>query len=159
MVTAEDILHQKDRDMVSIPVDVTIIEALQTMSENKIGSVLAIQDDAIVGIWTERDLLHDTLTPGFDPKTAKVADYMTTELHSAPHTDTIYGLLDTFLGKRFRHLLVEKDGEYIGLISIGDVVRACLEDKTKELKDLNAIVSWEYYEDWKWKHKHKHSHR
>ncbi|MDZ7764790.1 MAG: CBS domain-containing protein [Melioribacteraceae bacterium] len=78
---------------------------------------------------------------------------MTKEIKSAPHNSTLYSLLDIFLGKRFRHLLIQKEGEYIGILSMGDVIKANLNEKTKELKALNAIVSWEYYENWKFQKK------
>jgi hypothetical protein len=55
-----------------------------------------------------------------------------------------------FLGLFVRHLLIEKDDAYIGLLSIGDVLRASLLKKDQQFKDLNAFVSWEYYENWKW---------
>ena len=54
-------------------------------------------------------------------------------------------------GLRIRHLLVEKEGRPIGLLSAGDVMKATLEMKNRELKALNAMVSWDYYEDWRWK--------
>jgi hypothetical protein len=50
-----------------------------------------------------------------------------------------------------RHLLIEKNGEFIGVLSSGDVMKANLNEKTKELEELNAMVSWEYYENWRWK--------
>jgi len=88
---------------------------------------------------------------GFIPNSAIIGDYMNTGLQSAPHTSTIYNLMDKFLGKRLRHLLIEKDGKYIGLLSAGDVSKAQLADKTEELTKLNAMVGWEYYENWRWK--------
>ena len=112
------------------------------------GAILVRENEKIVGVWTERDLLRNTLDEAFDPKSTTVAEVMVTELHSAPHTDTIYNLMDKLLGLRVRHLPVEKNGDYIGLLSIGDVIRASLHEKTRELEALNAVVSWDYYEDW-----------
>ena len=60
-------------------------------------------------------------------------------------------LKDKFLGLKLRHLLIEKEGKYIGLLSIGDVIKASIQEKDQELKNLNAMVSWEYYENWRWK--------
>jgi signal-transduction protein with cAMP-binding, CBS, and nucleotidyltransferase domain len=60
-----------------------------------------------------------------------------------------------FLGLFLRHLPVEKEGETIGLISIGDILRANLLEKEKQFKELNAFVSWDYYENWKWGRKKK----
>jgi len=153
MRTATEILQDKDSQIVSVAPDTTIIEALRIMIKNHIGGILIQEGDEIVGIWTERDLMRNSITANFDVKVAKIKDYMTTGLLSAPHTDTVYQLLDKFLGMRLRHLLIEKDGSYIGLLSIGDVIRATLLEKDVELRKLNAIVSWEYYENWQWRKK------
>ena len=153
MKTAAEILQDKDSHLISVAPDTSIIEALRIMIKNHIGGILIQEGDDIVGIWTERDLMRNSITANFDVKTAKIKDYMTTGLLSAPHTDTVYQLLDKFLGMRLRHLLIKKDGQYIGLLSIGDVIKATLQEKDIELQELNAMKSWEYYEDWKWRKK------
>ena len=58
--------------------------------------------------------------------------------------------MDKFIGLRLRHLPVEKEGEFIGLLSVGDVLKASLHEKTEELEKLNGMVSWDYYEEWRW---------
>lgn len=153
MKTAAEILQDKDSHLISVAPDTSIIEALRIMIKNHIGGILIQEGDDIVGIWTERDLMRNSITANFDVKTAKIKDYMTTGLLCAPHTDTVYQLLDKFLGMRLRHLLIKKDGQYIGLLSIGDVIKATLQEKDIELQELNAMKSWEYYEDWKWRKK------
>ena len=153
MRTAEQILEEKGGEMIWVAADSTIEQALKIMVEKKIGAILVKEGEEIVGIWTERDLLSDVLTEGFNPKTAKMRDFMTKGLQSAPHTATIYQLMDKFLGMRLRHLLIVKEGKYIGVISSGDVTKASLTAKTVELEKLNAMVSWEYYENWRWKSK------
>ena len=151
MKTAEDILNEKGRELICAAEDATVSEALKTMLENKIGSILVKREDQIVGIWTERDLMNNTLADDFDPNTARLKDHMVTNLRSASAGDSLYLLMDKFLGMRLRHLLIEKEGKYIGLLSSGDVIKAELNERTKELKNLNTMVSWEYYENWKWK--------
>ena len=74
---------------------------------------------------------------------------MSSPVRSAPHDAAIYKLEEMFLGLFVRHLLVEKEGAYIGLISIGDVTRASLLEREQKFKELNSFVSWEYYENWK----------
>jgi hypothetical protein len=54
-----------------------------------------------------------------------------------------------------RHLIIEKDGEHIGFLSIGDVLRANLLEKDRQFQEINALVGWDYYEDWKWGRKNK----
>jgi signal-transduction protein with cAMP-binding, CBS, and nucleotidyltransferase domain len=153
MKTAEEILQEKDIEIISVSHDTSIIDALHIMIKNQIGAILIKQNDEITGIWTERDLMRNTVSANFNPQEAKIGDYMTTGLISAPHTDTVYQLLDKFLGMRLRHLLIKKEEKYIGLLSTGDVIKASLQQKDQELKDLNAIVSWEYYENWRWQPK------
>ena len=75
---------------------------------------------------------------------------MTTDLFFARHDETVYKLMDKFLGLRIRHLPVKEDGEFIGLISSGDVMKAAISAKNAELEKLNAMVGWEYYENWRW---------
>ncbi len=150
MKTAEDILKSKGGEIVAVSPDTTLEKALEVMITKKIGSIFVRENGNIIGVWTERDLMHDVLDPDFSPQKARIADYMTRDLHYAPSTDSIYSLLDKFLGKRLRHLLIKKNDEFIGMLSTGDVIKADLNDKTRELKELNAIVSWEYYENWRW---------
>ena len=153
--TAEDVLNEKGGDLVTVPPETTIREAARRMKERKIGAVLVRKEGKIVGIWTERDLLYDLADEGFDPTTAVIGDYMTTELVSCPYNTHIYALADKILGLRLRHLLIERDGEYIGLLSSGDILRASLQLRTEQLKELDKIVQLEYYDQWRWRKKQK----
>ena len=155
MRTAEDIIKEKKRDMVFVSSDQTIREALQVMVSRKIGAILVKENDKIVGIWTERDLMQNIIAPGFKFENARIGDYMTTQLHTAPHDTLIIKLQEMFLGLFVRHILVTKNKDHIGLLSIGDVVRVSLLEKDKQIKELNAMVSWEYYENWGWDRKNR----
>ncbi|NIM15998.1 MAG: CBS domain-containing protein [Candidatus Aminicenantes bacterium] len=150
MKTAEEILQDKGTEMICVDYNTVICDALKLMTENRIGAVLIKKNEKIAGIWTERDLMRNCLGQGFDAKKDIIGDFMSTNLHSAKHSANVYELMDIFLGKRMRHLLIEKDGKYIGILSSGDVMRATMLEKDEELKRLNAMVSWEYYENWKW---------
>lgn len=119
------------------------------MVEHKVGSTLIKEGSRIVGIWTERDLLRNSINANFDPKTARIGDYMTRGVKFATHTDSAYDLMDKFLGLRLRHLLIDKNGEFIGLLSVVDVMRSALQEKTRELEELHTVATWEYYEEWK----------
>jgi len=156
MKTAEDILKEKGTPLlVSMPEDHTIHDAIQKMAEKHIGALLVTRNDVIVGIWSERDFLRNSLEPGFDPKKAKIKDYMQSELKSAQAETPIIQLQEMFLGLFIRHILIKKQDRYLGLLSIGDVLRASLLEKDQEIKELNQIASWEYYENWGWHKKYK----
>ncbi|NQV68740.1 MAG: CBS domain-containing protein [Pseudohongiella sp.] len=147
--TARDILQEKGGHMITINADATVFQALTVMTQNKVGSIVLLEDEKIVGIWTERDLMFRALEEGFDPKTARLKDNMSEHLISANVDEQAYQLYDKFLGRRIRHLLIEEDGEYIGLLSVGDVMKANLQQKNEEFDELNNMVSLEYYENWK----------
>jgi signal-transduction protein with cAMP-binding, CBS, and nucleotidyltransferase domain len=150
MVTAEEIVNEKGNELITIAADATIHTALLSMVNSNVGAMLVERDGQIAGIWTERDLMRDTVKAGFDPTTSQIGDYMIAPVIAAPHTDSVFNLMDKFLGLRISHLLVEKEGRYIGLLSVGDVMKATLQAKTNELNALNTMVSWDYYEDWRW---------
>ncbi len=151
--TAEDLLAEKGSEMISVTPETTIYDALSRMAERNIGSILVKENEEFVGIWTERDLLHNALSEGFDVKTARIRDYMTKELLSVPLDTPIFKIADLFLGKRVRRMLVERDGQYIGLLTAGDVIRAALVAREDELRKLEAFVHLEYYDNWRWKRK------
>ena len=149
MKTAGDIANEKGSKIISVPQGTSIHDALVTMIENKIGAIVVTHEGKPLGIWSSRDLMRNTIAAGFDPKTARIEDYMSSPILTAPSTDTYFELMDKFLGLHVNHLLVVKDGEYITMLSSGDVMKANIQEKTDELDELNTIVSWEYYEEWK----------
>jgi len=155
MKTAEDIVNDKNQQILTVSFDDTIHMTCDFMVKNKIGAVLVEKNEEYVGVWTERDLLRNITKKGFDPKTAEVGNYMSSPLHTASHDTPTHQLEEMFLGLFVRHLVIEKEGHYIGFISIGDVLRASLLEKDRQFKNVNALASWNYYEDWKWGRKKK----
>jgi len=153
MKTAEDILNDKDQELICIAPEKSIREALKALLEHGIGALPVKEGSRIVGIWTERDLSRNLLSPGFDIDECRVKEFMTTRLYAASFETTVLKLQEMFLGLFVRHILIEKNHEYIGLLSIGDVMRASLLEKDRQIRKLNAIASWEYYENFGWDHK------
>ena len=150
MQTAEDILKEKKRDMITASPDQTVRDVLEIMHANRIGAMLVKRADKVVGIWTERDLARDILIPGFDIDTARVGEHMTTKLYTAPHDTPILKLQEMFLGLFVRHILIVQKRKTVGLLSIGDVLRAGLLEKDLQIRKLTAVAGWEYYENWGW---------
>ena len=149
MKTAEDILKEKDKSIVSLDPQTSVRDAIQLMTEKNIGSVFVKEAGKYVGVYTERDLLRDSADDSFDPLEARLRDRMTRNLYFVPHDTSILKLQYFILGKRIRHLLVTKEGETVGLLSAGDIMKAHLNEMSKELES----VSWDYYENWCWKRK------
>jgi len=148
--TAEDIILDKKNATVSITKTQTLSEAIDLMNHSKIGAILVEEDGNIVGIWTERDYLRGSSDPTFDPKSAPVGQHMTSPLHFAKHDASLTELEEMFLGLYVRHIPVKKEDRFIGMVSIGDVLRANLLEKDRQIKELNSMASWQYYENWGW---------
>ena len=155
MKTAGDILNDKKRDMVTVRPEQTLREALERMQADRIGAILVKRAEKIVGIWTERDLARDILKPEFNIDTARVEDHMTTRLFTAPDDTPLLKLEEMFLGLFIRHILITQRRKTIGLLSIGDVMRAGLLEKDTQIRGLTAMAGWEYYENWGWDRKLK----
>ena len=155
MKTAEDIILDKKSKLVFVSHDQNIMEALGLMVKYRIGAILVKNGDEIVGIWTERDFLRNSLKPGFDPHNERVGDYMSSPLHSAPHDATLTTLEEMFLGLFVRHIPIKKEGKFIGMVSIGDALRANMLEKDRQIKELNSMASWQYYENWGWERKRR----
>jgi CBS domain-containing protein len=147
--TAQQILQDKGGVLYTVAGETMVLEVLRIMVKSKVGSVLIKESTRVVGIYTERDLMRNTIDPEFDPASTPISQVMTRGLRFAPHTDTAFELMDKFLGLRLRHLLIDQDDEFIGLLSIGDVVRSALRQRTRELEELQQVANWEYYAEWK----------
>ena len=150
MKTAEDIVLDKNNEIVHVAKTQTVAEAIDLMNTNKIGAILVKEGDDLIGIWTERDYLRGSSDPAFDPKSARIGDHMTSPLHFAEHDTTLTQLEEMFLGLYVRHIPVKKDKRILGMVSIGDVLRANLLAKDRQIKELNSMASWQYYENWGW---------
>jgi CBS domain-containing protein len=151
MKTAEDILNEKGHDIVFVSPRTTVTDALRIMTEHRIGAIIVKDKHKLVGIWTERDLMRNTLAEGFDPHSEEVSRYMVTGLKYASYDESVYQLQDKFLGMRLRHLLIKKKQECIGIVSTGDVMRMLLNDMQEQLDEAKTLANWQYYENWRWR--------
>ncbi len=152
MKTAADILAGKKKRMICTKASATIFRALSIMNERKVGAILLTDEseDKIVGIWTERDLMRNSMMDSFNPKTATVGDYMTRDLHSVPSKATVSELKEMILSHFIRHILIEENDRYVGILSVGDVIRASLVAQDAHIEELKSHTSWHYYERWGW---------
>jgi CBS domain-containing protein len=123
MASVSDILAGKGRHMVTISSHATVLTAATVMNDNKVGSLLVLDDGRLIGMVTERDLSQRIVAAQRDPATTRVAEVMTSDVICCrPHTD-IEEARSVMKNRRIRHLPVveEEGGGVIGLISIGDL--------------------------------------
>lgn len=129
MKTANDIISHKANEIISVSEDTPIAEALKKMYEKKIGTILIKNENGISGIWSERDLIRIIVDSGLDIKTTRIADAMIKDLPFVEAEASLLEIMDKMITYKKRHLLVKKNDDYVGVVSIGDVITYELKDK------------------------------
>lgn len=122
MRTVRDLIAKEGRAIGSVSPDSTVYEAISLMEEKDIGAVLVFEDDRLVGIFTERDYARKLLLEGKSSMRTKIKATMTSDIISVTPDETIENCLSFMMNNRFRHLPVLDDDEFIGLITIWDLI-------------------------------------
>jgi CBS domain-containing protein len=136
-----DILAHKGGLVFTVPPSATLSEVTRQLSTRRIGAVLVVDRlDQVVGIVSERDLVHAVAVHGSAALGLVAAEVMTREVVSCDPDDPIERVMEIMTSGRFRHLPVVRNAELLGLISIGDVVRLRLEEATHETEALKAYI-------------------
>ena len=141
-MTVAAILRHKGNDVVSVAPTVDVVELARTLSAKHIGAAV-VQDTGrqLLGIVTERDLLHAIATKGVAALGMTVAQLMTRALTTVTPSTTVAEAMKLMTAGRFRHLPVVEDGKLLGIVSIGDVVKTRLEAQEGEVESLKAYVA------------------
>ncbi len=145
MNTIGDILHMKGRTVHTTGISATIDDAVIEMCGAKIGALLVLDDEGrAAGILSERDLLTRVLLAHRDPATTTVEEVMTRRVFCIDTCSTVSEAMGAMTYGRYRHLPVVTEGKVIGLVSIGDLVRAVSGDQERELRALHEYVEGRY---------------
>lgn len=139
--TAAGIVGEKGAVVFSVGSTETVYRALEVMAEENVGSVLVIDDGELVGILSERDYSRKVILMDKASKETKVAEIMTTELVSVEPSCSVTDAMSLMTNRRVRHLPVLDEGELVGLISIGDVVKAVIEDQLALINQLEQYIT------------------
>jgi CBS domain-containing protein len=122
MPTVADILARKGSHVFTVAQEATVLQAAFLMNENKIGSLVVIEDGRVIGMFTERDVLQRVVGEQRDPAATLVGDLMTTEVACCTMQTTLDEARLAMKVRRIRHLpLVDDEHRLLGLISIGDL--------------------------------------
>ncbi len=139
-----DILEAKGRDVFSIEPDRTLKDAMDSIINNKIGALLVMEKKDFVGIISERDLIREFHKSGGDALRKKVGEVMTTKIVVGILEDDIEEVEALMTKNRFRHLPIMNDGEVVGVISIGDVVKMLAANRDSENRYLKDYIEGKY---------------
>lgn len=140
----KDLLRKKGNAIYSIKPDNTVYEAIEKMADLNVGALLVMEDNHLAGIISERDYRNKVILKGRTSKTTFVRDIMTSELIIVKATDEIGTCMQLMTDQHIRHLPVMESDDVIGVISIGDVVKAVIEDQKVEIDSLKDYISTGY---------------
>jgi CBS domain-containing protein len=141
MPTAHDILRYKGHAVHSVSPSDTVLTALGIMAERDIGAVLVLDGDELVGILTERDYARKVALAGRSSRDSPVSAIMTTEfVWVAPHR-SVDECMELMTERRVRHLPVVENRRVIGLVSIGDLVKATIDEQQFTISQLQSYIA------------------
>ena len=136
------ILETKGRDVVTLGADATLADVVAELVAHKIGAIVIVETgDQIVGIVSERDIVKALARGGTDVLSGTVASVMTRNVVTCKERDTTNDVMGRMTRERFRHLPVVQHGRLAGIISIGDVVKARIEEVEREAEEMRAYIA------------------
>jgi CBS domain-containing protein len=141
MKLVHHLLETKGREVITIAEDASVFDAIELMADRSIGSLLVMQDQTLTGIVTERDYARKVILKGRSAKNALVGEIMSTEIMTATPQQTVRECMTLMTERRIRHLPVVENDAVIGLISIGDLVKAIISEQQEEIEQLEKYIS------------------
>ena len=132
-----NLLDDKGTEIFSIAPEATVAEAVDLMAEKSIGSLLVMQDGELRGIVTERDYARKVVAGGLSSESARVRDIMTVDVFTTVVDQNIDECMMLMTEKRIRHLPVVDGDRVLGIISIGDLMKAIISDNQRALGALD----------------------
>jgi CBS domain-containing protein len=128
-------------DVWSVGPDDTVFRALEVMAERNVGALIVLESGRLVGVLSERDYARKVILRGLASRDVRVRDLMTQDVVTVGPDETVRGCMQRMTDGRFRHLPVLEGGRIVGVVSIGDVVKAIMADQAFEIEQLQGYIS------------------
>lgn len=141
MGLVSDVLRSKGSHIFSIRSEASVYDAVKEMVAHNVGALLVLDSDGVKGIITERDYLREIVLQGRTSKTTQVREIMTTEVVAVESRRPIEECMAIMSERRIRHLPVVDQGELVGLVSIGDLVKRIADDREVEIRYLTEYIT------------------
>jgi len=141
MKTVKQVLDNKGYQVHSVAPEATVYEALQKMAEEGIGALVILEAGELAGIVSERDYARKVILTGRHSRETSVRDIMTENVICVSSDLRVDASLSIMTEKCVRHLVIRDDGKISGLISIGDVVKAIIDDQQFTIEQLEHYIS------------------
>ncbi len=141
MHTVGHLLNVKGRKMFSIAPQESVLRAIEIMATEEVGALLVMERGALVGMISERDYARKVILRQRSSRDTPVSDIMASPVITVTLEDTVQRCMSIMTDKRIRHLPVVRDGEVVGVVSIGDLVKALLQEQSEQIEQLERYIA------------------
>ena len=136
-----DVLRSKGSDVATIPPEASVGHLIAELASHNVGALPVVEDGALVGIVSERDVVRRLNAGGADLLSGPVRDIMSTSVTTCAPGDAVVDLARVMTAGRFRHLPVLEGGVLVGIVSIGDLVNARIDQLETEREQHQSYIS------------------
>jgi CBS domain-containing protein len=140
MTTVRQLLDRKDRAVFSVGPEAPVLEAIRAMAEHHVGALLVMQGEVLAGIVSERDYARKVILRGRSSSDTPVRDIMTFPVLTVSPETSVEQCMQLVTDKRVRHLPVLDAGRVIGMVSIGDLVKAVIAEQQQQIQQLESYI-------------------
>ena len=140
MTTVAQLLNRKGHNVETIGPEATVYNAIRKMADLDIGALVVTEDGRVVGMITERDYARNVFLKGKASPTTPVRDAMADDVLFVGREETTRECMAIMTGKRTRHLVVMEEGELLGILSIGDLVRSIVAEQDITIEQLEQYI-------------------
>ncbi len=142
MISVKKLLEGKQNNRIlALAPDAMVIDALELMTKENVGAVMVIENEKLVGIFSERDYARKGIIMGRKAKSTPLTEVMTNNVYTVTPDMNMEDCMNLFSDKRIRHLPVVHDNHLLGMLSIGDIVNAIIVEQKEHIQFLEKYIS------------------
>ncbi|WDS37561.1 CBS domain-containing protein [Pseudoxanthomonas sp.] len=141
MRTVKQLLEGKPAEVIAVEPDQPVFDAVRKMDRHSVGAVLVMRGEVLVGILSERDYARKVVLLERSSHNTRADQIMTSQVVTVEPQQTVAHCMEVMTRRRFRHLPVVEEGRVIGVISIGDLVKAVIEEQQADLDALQRYIA------------------
>jgi CBS domain-containing protein len=141
MQTVSQLLQVKGNQVFSVAPQDSVLRAIELMATRHVGALLVMNQGALLGIISERDYARKVILKNRSSHDTPVSDIMTSPAISVTPEDSVHHCMQLMTEGRFRHLPVISGGRVVGMLSIGDLVKAVIQEQTQHIEQLERYIA------------------
>jgi CBS domain-containing protein len=141
MQTVGQLLKVKGTEVFSVTPQDSVLHAIEVMATRHVGALLVMNQGSLLGIISERDYARKVILKNRSSHDTPVGDIMSSPAISVTPEETVHDCMEIMTERRFRHLPVVKGGRVVGMLSIGDLVKAVIQEQTEHIEQLERYIT------------------